>query len=179
MSDTDHGKSQARAQYESIAEMVNALDQEKWDRYEELKEERERLASDLEEEDQTEEQHQQASGDLAVFDAAHGDELATLEKELDGYDDADDARQRIEEGPLSVEVRSGWVSPGEDMEAEEFCILLCTGGPAARIRGELDQYGQPDRAWLEYQDWGTPWTQYFDADQETLLSYCRCFHFGQ
>ncbi len=37
----------------------------------------------------------------------------------------------------------------------------------------------PCRAWLEYQDWGTPWTQFFDAEQDTLLTYCRQFYFGE
>lgn len=93
--------------------------------------------------------------------------------------DEDDARQEIQDSPLSVQTRSGWTNPGEDFEAEEFEILLTTGGPALRIRGELDQHKQPDRAWLEYQDWGTPWTQYFDVEQSTLLTYCQQFYFGE
>jgi hypothetical protein len=56
---------------------------------------------------------------------------------------------------------------------------LSTGGPALRIRGELDEHKQPDRAWLEYQDWGTPWTQYFDVEQDTLLQFCQVFYFGE
>jgi hypothetical protein len=64
------------------------------------------------------------------------------------------------------------------MEASEFCILLCTGGPAARILGELDEHGEPYRAWMEYQDWGTPWTQFVPANQDVLLSYARCFCFA-
>lgn len=93
---------------------------------------------------------------------------------------SDSVRQSIEENALSVEVRSGWVSPGStEMKAEEFNILLCTGGPAVRIRGELDQYGEPDRAWLEMQDWFVPWSQVFDIEQDTLLDYCRVFYFGE
>ena len=84
----------------------------------------------------------------------------------------------IYEDPLSVEVRSGWVTPGAEMTPEDFCILLGTGGPATRIRGELDEYGEPYRAWLEVQDWGKPWTQYFPAEQDTLLTYARCFCFA-
>jgi hypothetical protein len=103
----------------------------------------------------------------------------------DGFDpddfkfDEDAAREEIQESPLSVQVRSGWHNPGEESDAAEFEILLTTGGPALRIRGDLDEHKQPDRAWLEYQDWGTPWTQYFDVEQETLLEYCRCFYFGE
>lgn len=103
------------------------------------------------------------------------------EIEPDGFEfDQDEARQRIQEDALSVEVRGDWHAPGEeDVKASEFCILLTTGGPALRIMGELDEHMQPSRAWLEHQDWGTPWTQWFDVEQETLLEYCRNFYFGE
>jgi hypothetical protein len=91
----------------------------------------------------------------------------------------DDAEQRIHEDALSVEVRSGWASPGDTLTAGEFRILITTGGPAVRICGELNEYCEPIRAWLEIQDWGTPWTQYPDASQETLLTYARCFYYGE
>jgi hypothetical protein len=100
----------------------------------------------------------------------------------------DAARDAILESPLSVQVRSGWVSPGANMEAFEFEILLSTGGPACRIIGTLNLNNEPRRASLEYQGWGTPWKKYFganprrdrdthDALQETLLAYCREFYF--
>lgn len=77
--------------------------------------------------------------------------------------DEDNARTTILEDALEVQVRSGWCNSKEDMEPEEFFILLCTGGPALRIRGRLDR-GEPSRCWLEYQDWGTPWTQLFPSE---------------
>lgn len=90
------------------------------------------------------------------------------------------ARDEIIEDALSCEVRSGWYTPGSaDNAPEEFCLLLGTGGPAVRIRGELDQHMEPSRAWLETQDWGMSWTQYFDVSQEVLLAYSRCFYFGK
>jgi len=36
-------------------------------------------------------------------------------------------------------------STAAEAKAEEFCILLTTGGPALRIRGELNQHMEPDR----------------------------------
>lgn len=63
------------------------------------------------------------------------------------------------------------------MEPEEFRILLSTGGPALQIRGELN-HGEPSRCWLEHQDWGTPWTRFFDADRETLMWFAGLFWFG-
>lgn len=93
----------------------------------------------------------------------------------------DDAATTIYEKPLSVEVRSGWNSPGGEMKAEEFRILLCTGGPAVQIVGDLNQYGEPESAILEYQDWFQPWAEYcLDADeQDILLSFCQQFYFGE
>lgn len=112
------------------------------------------------------------------LDESDAEELAELEAAAGDCTDEDDARQRIQEDPLSVEVRSDWASPGEELTAGEFQILLCTGGPAVRIMGELDR-GEPVRAWLEYQDWGTPWTQYFDASSDTLCQYASHFFFGK
>lgn len=91
------------------------------------------------------------------------------------------AMQRIQEDALSVEVRTGWHMPGdtEASKPEEYTILLSTGGPATRIIGELDQYGEPKTARLEAQDWFTPWTEYRESDESVLLEYARCFYFGE
>ena len=123
--DTERAKAQAKAQLESIIEMVKALDTESEDAREE-------------------------------------------------------ALQAIQEDALSVQVRSGWYQPGETPEAEEYEILLCTGGPAARIIGELGLHDEPETAHLQYQDWFTPWIDYptRDDDHQALLTYARCFYFG-
>lgn len=93
----------------------------------------------------------------------------------------DEAMEDIQNDPLSVEVRSDWEQVGETLTPTEFRILLCTGGPAVQIRGELDDYKQPRRAWIEYQDWGTPWTEYYSAEvsQDVLLTYCNQFWYGE
>lgn len=140
--------------YGSVAEMVGALECD----YDKLAE----LAN--------------AEEDL---DEIEKEELAELRAQAGECANQDEARERIMEDALSVEVRSGWTILGGTMVAEEFMILLCTGGPAARIRGELDEHGQPCRAWFEVQDWGTPWAQYFQADQTILLTYASCFYFGE
>lgn len=95
--------------------------------------------------------------------------------------DSDAVRQLIWEGPLSIEVRDGWRSRGSVSEAEEYKILLTTGGPALRIIGELDQYNQPGNARLEYQDWGTPWTEFATTSEqdEAILTYAQQFYFGE
>lgn len=103
------------------------------------------------------------------------------DEDREQYHDEDDARQRIDEDPLSVMVRSDWQTPGQEQEFEpvEYEILLMTGGPAVRIIGSLDQHGTPDRARLQYQDWGTPWTELFEPrDMATLVTYANTFYFG-
>lgn len=169
----NRAKDQAKANYESICDLIAYLDTEAGaDRWaaaqttDHLKE----LLSD--------------AGIDGIEDSelaervAQGIEDGDITPEDDDYLTPEQAADRIQEDPLEVSVRSGWYQPGsEDNDPAEFYILLCTGGPACRIRGELDHHGAPDRAWLEFQDWGTPWTQYFDADQDQLLTYCRQFYF--
>ena len=96
---------------------------------------------------------------------------------------ADDDDSPVQEDPLSVEVRSGWYSFGPDADAKpaEFCILLGTGGPASRIIGDLDDYGQPENPRFEYQDWGKDWTEARTTPEQdaTMLEYCGHFYFGE
>lgn len=194
MDKDNHAESNAKASYENIVELVTALECD-YDRLEELRDERAGLEQELKEAKEAYEAatvdermdgelgdaEQDAEKALAAWDEDNAEELkelteaATLDGELV---DAETARERIQERPLSVQVRSGWTDPGGEMEAAEFEVLLTTGGPALRIIGELDEHNEPDRAWLEYQDWGTPWTRYFPTEQETLLSFCRCLYFG-
>lgn len=181
--DDDRARDQARLQAESIAAMVAALELD-YDRLEELRE----LRDDFDPGESLGDNGEPITWAEQCPDEA--EELRELEAAALGGEaspeyackDHDEARQRIEEDALSVQVRSGWTDPGtEEFEPEEFEILLCTGGPAVRIRGELDGNGEPSRAWLEYQDWGTPWTEYHGegCERETLLTYCRCFYFGR
>jgi hypothetical protein len=96
----------------------------------------------------------------------------------------DRARDAVHEDALCVRIRSGWYDPGADRgEPEEFEILLCTGGPAVRLIGKLNQYGEPETARMQVQDWFEPWTDFVPAGDEdcgeVLLTYARCFYFGQ
>lgn len=168
-----------RNAYSSIEAMVAALNCD-YDRLEELRDEREAYIDDY-----TENGGDEGSG-KAEWESANPDEaeeLAELEAAAAGVDanypckDQDEARQKIEEDALSLRIFGERIN-GEWI-ADKFELLLTTGGPAVRIMGEIDDSGEPCRAWLEVQDWGTPWTQHIGADQETLLSYCRCFYMGE
>jgi len=181
----ERSEEQAKAQLESIREMVAKLDREgaigvytaelTYIQCVEILTEDAGIESVVE--DYTED-------DIDTLREMVGEQIERGMIEPDGFAfDEDEARQAIEEDALSVEVRSDWYSPGSsdaDTRPAQFCILLCTGGPACRIMGELDEHLEPHRAWLEHQDWGTPWTQYYEPGiQEALLAYARCFYFGE
>ncbi len=112
-------------------------------------------------------------------------EKFTLEIEMgnDAMQNTDEreALETIQNDPLSVEVRSGWHSVGSTSTPEEFCFLLCWGGPACRIIGELDEHAQPENPRLEYQDWGTNWTEYSltEEEEKALQTYCEQFYFEE
>ncbi len=157
----NHAIDNAKGWMQTILEDAAALEMD-WERFGELK--------DTDEED---------------LDDEEKEELAELKKTatIDGeeFENADDVRERIEERPLSIQVRSGWYSPGDDSGSpEEFEILLSTGGPALRIMGDLDEYGQPTRAYMQWQDWGTPWTDYYESGtSDALLTWVSVFYFGE
>lgn len=186
MEKDDNGRKNAVAWGESIREMVACLECDR-DRLEGLKEERESLQFDVDNAEM-ETDKRNALKVLTAWDAENAEELAELTAAgmIDGQVmTEDEAREHIQEAVLSMEVRSGWYTPGADKDdtaPEEFRILLTTGGPACRIMGELDGHGTPDRAWLEYQDWGTGWQELHGDDapsQAELLSFAQCFYFGE
>lgn len=115
--------------------------------------------------------------------------LASIEEmnaaHVAAYDDipaTEAAQTAIYESALSVQIRSGWYSPGSTLGAdhgspEEYEILLSTGGPALRIIGRLSEHCEPESAELQMQDWGTPWTHY-PAPESELLAFAQQFYFG-
>lgn len=112
------------------------------------------------------------------------EQMVKLDRRNVSEEAREDAEREIQESILSVEVRSPWYTIGADEEAKkpgDFKILLSTGGPALRIVGELSQYGGPESASLEYQDWGIPWTPFQTtlAEDQILVRWCSVFYFGE
>ena len=111
--------------------------------------------------------------------------VAALKEAQDTCNDEayEEAREAIQGGPFSVQVRGGWYDPTEkSLGPEEFSLLLCGGGPAVRVIGDLDDNCQPITARLQYQDWFVPWADFYcerEEDEEMLLEYCRQFYFGE
>ena len=97
--------------------------------------------------------------------------------------DEDSMRQRIEENALSVEVRSDWHIPGGiNPVMADYMVLLCTGGPAVRVTGSLDEYMQAEEVTVQFQDWFAPWVDYYDLsseEEDLLLDYCNLHYFGE
>lgn len=106
---------------------------------------------------------------------------ALLEAQESGDGDAiDTVLDDIREDPLEISVRSDWHSLDEEGTDTFFRILLCTGGPAVQITGELDMYKSPCNVELQFQDRFTPWKMCVisDEEKEKLLTYCEQFYFG-
>ena len=104
-------------------------------------------------------------------------------QESNDYNQQDELRESVLNSALSIQFRSGWYSSLYDRvrigQPAEFKILLSWGGPALRVIGELNDYG-PVNPKLQYQDWGTSWTDYeITEDQEEALNwFCNCFYLG-
>lgn len=173
--DDNRGADQARAQFESIKEMIENLPD--W-----------QAAAESEgwtgpHKDEFGAIFFACESDGAKWCCANWRELC-LAHDIEPDQDSDDARQRIEEDALSVEVRSDWYTPGNlaGMSPAEYRILLCTGGPAVQIVGQLSEHGEPETATLQHQDWFKPWTDWSGNSHETeqtLIAYARCFYFGE
>ena len=173
----DHAKQQAESQSNHISALMAALGMD-WDRLEDLKDERSDLISATQDPESDDEQAE-AEAALRDWDAEFLKELDDLIAKAGEWKDWDEVITAIQGRPLSVESRNGWTSLGDTPTPEEFRIVLCTGGPHVEIMGEFDIHGQPYRAWLQYQDWGTPMTQYFGADENAILDFCREFYWGE
>ena len=158
---TDYEKLQdiGRNAMNCIAEMVAALNCD-YDRLEELMDERKALQEAFDDAETNEDPDDHATGvaradaelELKEWDAEHAEELAELIEAAGESESRQDAEQRIQEDPLSLEFRSDWELPGVELKPAEFKLLLSTGGPATQIIGELNEHGEPDRARLQAQD---------------------------
>jgi hypothetical protein len=120
----------------------------------------------------------------ALATAAHIARLIRLRERCNAsnhYDWAEAIQQQIDEMPLSILVRDDWHEPGiPSEEGGEYEILLCTGGPAVRVVGPLTSFDEPADAFLQCQDWFTPWEPVaVDSDtQLALLEFASNFYFG-
>lgn len=159
--------------YASIVEMVEAYEAD-WERLEEL---RDGMNDWINNFDGDPDEQDRVKADWIREFPDEAKEMMEIEKQIGECKDKEDAETKIQEDALSVRVFGERV--WGEWQADKFELLLATGGPAVRIMGELDDNCEPSRAWLETQDWGTLWTQYYvEGIQDTLLTYSRCHYFG-
>ncbi len=173
---TDWVESVGAPSYAALEEMVAAL-QCDYDRLEELREERD----DFEEDDAHPKPGEKAVDygrrRWAEKNQDDAEELKELEEAAGDCESEDDARERIQEDPLSLRI-FGEKRDGE-WEADNYELLLGTGGPAVRIVGDLGEHGEAGSARLEVQDWFKPWTEYAQTDDDVLMAYVGSFCFGE
>ena len=117
--------------------------------------------------------------------ATQMDSIREMVEALDTKNETEreEAEQAIHEDALEISIREDWHAPGETSPDKEYLILLCTGGPAVRIIGDLNEHNEPSTSRLEHRDWGTSWTEYREAEmyslRAVLLEYARQFYFGE
>ena len=75
----------------------------------------------------------------------------------------------IQDDPLSVTKSNGYE------------VLLCTGGPAVRIVGDLNKWNEPASVELQAQGWSIPWEAVptTTEEDEAMLTYVHTFYFGE
>lgn len=101
-------------------------------------------------------------------------------RDEDDWEVTEAVETEIHEYPLSIEL-AGKAPIGQQIKPDRFEILLSTGGPAVRIVGELNDYGEAESATIEAQDWFKPWTAagHQEIDDDKVLAFCNCFYFGE
>jgi hypothetical protein len=59
-------------------------------------------------------------------------------------------------------------------------LLRCTRGPVVRICGILCEHGEPTRAYVQHQDWGTEWRDYIGDgfDARNVLRFAAMFYYA-
>ena len=119
------------------------------------------------------------------------DNLAPVRAALDDLsqpytldDRAEDVRETLEEAAremaLSVEVRTGWHTPGADADPEEYRVLITWGGPACQITGRLGEHGEPSGAEMQVQDWFSVWEPLGTTatEDDAMLWFAGLFYYG-
>lgn len=108
--------------------------------------------------------------DEPEFDDLREIEATLAACDLGGAADADDVYDAIQELPLSIEVRSGWHSIGEDLEAAEVRVVLTFGGPSCEIRADYDPSSGCSRPRVLWSEWGAS-GELVDFSREGVIQF--------
>ena len=154
---SEHAHHQAEAQLKNILALVERLNH----------------ARECDGEEECSADHKTLAAGLGLSPAAE-----LTHEDLRDYHDEDKVMSAILEDPLEVLVRSEWHGMGDSYPPMQYCILLCTGGPAVRIIGDLSlEHRTPESCTLQYQDWFTEWMDYplSKNEIELVLTYVQQF----
>jgi len=104
--------------------------------------------------------------------------MRAYDKVEEQQNEQDSILEDIQNYALDVQIREGFHSIGQEGDME-YALLLCTGGPAVRVRGDLDQFGYPISAILEFQDWFTSWegVDISIKEEEILVRFASFYYF--
>jgi len=98
---------------------------------------------------------------LHLMDVAEGLQQPTRREREDGITDEDSARELLEQHGYGIDSET------------VYYVTLAGGGPAARLRVTVDEYGEVETASLQFQDWFEPWTDAPRQDYELVERYAR------
>jgi hypothetical protein len=96
-----------------------------------------------------------------LMDVAEGEARPNKRERTDGIHEEDDARQRICESAYGI-----------DREVLYY-VTLAGGGPAARLKITLDEYGEVETALLQFCDWFEKWTDAPCQDADLVKRYAN------
>ena len=85
--------------------------------------------------------------------------------------------EELRDEPLEI---TSCLETGDRLDPGTFELLLCTGGPAMRVVGRVNRYGEGCDAVVQWQDWFKPWTSFqatSGAQREALEWFCNLFCF--
>jgi hypothetical protein len=109
-------------------------------------------------------------------------EVARLAELLEADPDNDELQDELRALALSQEVRSDWrcFVATEECDPDEWRLVLCTGGPHVEVRGEFNNYGDPETASLWAADWGQSLAEVPipQSSADLLLWFAQTFYWG-
>jgi len=117
----------------------------------------------------------------AAYRQLEGGDAEAVTVDGDEYTESFALLDRMQELPLSVEVRSGWHSPGAAGEPLEFRIVLTCGGPGCEVIGEIDGHGEAAAPRIYASEMGAGHFEVTPAGEEceALEWFCSLFSPGE
>ena len=106
-----------------------------------------------------------------IYDSTHARIIADLERLDKIREESGDPFDEFGDVLLELKFGAVFYAGDTDRQPQRFWALIGTGGPAMRIVGEINRYGEPEECRLEVQDWGQPWTDFETAAQVDLDSW--------